>query len=124
MASLRSLLVAVAVVCAVLCHALDIESDLEHVRTLFEQHGISDPVQCNTTRILCAVDEDGNEYVRELFVFALKFPLPMPFLHSHTGHCNRRLSDTPIATFPDFDFGLFQKLTVLFVDDAHHTTPF
>lgn len=120
MATLRSLLVTVAVVGAVLCHALDIESDLAHVRTLFEQHGISDTVQCNTTRILCAVDEDGNEYVRELFVFALILLFAWLFLRSHIVHCNRRLSDTPIATFPDFDFGLFQKLAVLFVANTHH----
>lgn len=93
MATLRSLLVTVAVVGAVLCHALDIESDLAHVRTLFEQHGISDTVQCNTTRILCAVDEDGNEYVRELFVFALILPLCMSF--PALSHC--ALQQTPFG---------------------------
>lgn len=104
------------------CRAGDIESDLAHVQTLFAQHGIRDPAECNTSRVTCALDDDGNEYVRELSV-------PQPSLPHHSSVCShthrhsphRRLSDTPLGAFPDFDFGLFQKLTLLFITSCTHS---
>ena len=50
------------------CRAADIESDLALVQTLFDRHGIRDAVRCNTSRITCALNETGGDYVRELSV--------------------------------------------------------
>lgn len=66
------------------CRAGDIESDLAHVQTLFAQHGIRDPAECNTSRVTCALDDDGNEYVRELSVPPTVSPPPLLCVFSHS----------------------------------------
>ena len=65
------------------CRAADMESDLALVQTLFDQHGIRDAVRCNTSRITCALNETGGDYVRELSVHRT---------HAHPLHAHTRSS--------------------------------